>query len=381
MTTEQEDAEGSAESTARRVRPATIWDVARTAGVSHQTVSRYLKADPGMRPATQERVARAIEELGYRPNPAARTMRTRRTQRVGVIVPSVIHQGLALELGGAIDAAAEDGYALLVFSADGDAAARARRVRDVGDSGEVDGVLALAPLEGDAEDRRAVSAGQDGPSNVAAGGAGAVLVQADFDEHQHAAGRLADASAVAEFVRWLADHGHRRFLHVTGDLSFPTAQERKRVFSETVEELGLGPARVLEGEDWTATTGRDAMLSLDEEDRPTAVIAASDVLATGIIQGARERGWRIPEDLSVTGWDDREINRQLEPTLTTVATDHRQLGHHAMKSLIAQLRGTPAPPDPGAHQSVIWRNSTGPAPAAHTTGDLAPGGTHGEVPG
>jgi DNA-binding LacI/PurR family transcriptional regulator len=182
-------------------------------------------------------------------------------------------------------------------------------------------------------------------------------------------------------VRWLADHGHRRFLHVTGDLSFPTAQERKRVFSETVEELGLGPARVLEGEDWTATTGRDAMLSLDEEDRPTAVIAASDVLATGIIQGARERGWRIPEDLSVTGWDDREINRQLEPTLTTVATDHRQLGHHAMKSLIAQLRGTPAPPDPGAHQSVIWRNSTGPAPAAPTTGDLAPGGTHGEVPG
>jgi DNA-binding LacI/PurR family transcriptional regulator len=334
----------------KRGRPATIWQVAEAAGVSHQTVSRFLRADPRMRPETRARVSRAVDELGYRPNLAARSMRTQRTQRLGVIVPPTIHQGLALALGGAVDAAHDEGYSLQIFSAEGDSAARTDRAREIAKAGEVDGVLSFVPLQ------PRIHAETRGDARV--------LVESDFDEQYRAAGRLLDSSPVVEFVERLADLGHRRFLHVSGDMEYGTARERRRVFRETVDRLGFGPAQVYDG-DWDARTGYRAvmeMAELGDPSRPTAVVAANDLLATGVLHAARDRGWEVPGHLSVTGWDNLSLGAQLEPTLTTVDTDHRWIGRQALQRLVAAVRGAEPAVDHTSPTTVIWRHSTGPAP-------------------
>ncbi|MFI9487980.1 LacI family DNA-binding transcriptional regulator [Promicromonospora sp. NPDC052451] len=362
-------------------RRATIWEVAKAAGVSHQTVSRYLRNDSKMRPETVARISSAVRELDYRPNLTARSMRTRRSGRVAVLLPAVATYGPPQILSGVMEVAHEHGYTIEALSVEGGPAQRFERVLELADSGQVEGVLALAPLPPESEHRF--------PDRAA------IVVSADYDDEFRGVGELADGSPVADLVERLAELGHRRFLHITGALDFASARGRRDVFVETIERLGLGPARVIES-DWSAEGARAAVLALPEEDRPTAIIAASDVGAAGVILGARERGWSIPGDLSVTGWDNNQLGAYLQPTLTTVHVDHRKLGRAAMARLVATLRPDPgtssgtgpasasgagadprpdqgrgsiAPPGPGTTtadaplNTIIWRESTGPVPA------------------
>lgn len=328
-------------------RPATMLDVARLAGVSHQTVSRYLRFDGGLKPATSERIAAAIKELDYRPNLVARSMRTRRTGRLAVILPGPNAFSPAPTVAGAVTAAHEAGYTVEALSVGGGAEARADRVRDLVASGAVEGVLSLAPLPEDFDVHPVP-----------------LVVSPDFDDDMRSIGHRASGAGVAELVEGLAALGHRRFLHVTGDLTFAAARGRRDVFLETVARLGLENAGVVEG-DWGAESGAAAVRDL-APGAATAIIAANDIVAGGAIRAALDRGWDTPGTLSVTGWDDHDLGSLLSPRLTTVRMDHRRLGHEAMAMLVAAVRGDApeAPPtEPAPVHRVIWRDSTGPAPA------------------
>lgn len=324
-------------------RPATMLDVARLAGVSHQTVSRYLRYDGGLKPATSERIAAAVAELDYRPNLVARSMRTRRTGRLAIVLPGPGAFSPVSTVSGAVAAAEEAGFAVEALSVGGGAEARGERVRELVASGAVEGVLSLAPLPDDVETRSVP-----------------VLVSPDFDDDMRSLGHRASGAAVAELVRGLAELGHRRFVHVTGDLAFASARARRDVFLETLAGLGLRPAAVVEG-DWGAQSGAAAVQALAPGEA-TAVIAANDIVAGGAIRAARARGWDTPGTLSVTGWDDHDLGGLLSPSLTTVRVDHERLGHDAMAHLVASVRGddAPTPPEVALHR-VIWRESTGPA--------------------
>ncbi|NEE02675.1 LacI family DNA-binding transcriptional regulator [Phytoactinopolyspora halotolerans] len=336
--------------TPNRTRRATIWEVAKAAGVSHQTVSRYLRHDKRMRPETIARISKAVQQLDYRPNLTARSMRTRRSGRVAVFLPSVTSYGPSRILSGAMDVAHEAGYAVEVLSVEGTPTDRFDRVLQLADSGQVEGVLALAPLPPESENRY--------PDRAA------IVVSADYDDNLRGVGELADGSPVATLVEHLAELGHRRFLHVTGALDFASARGRRDVFVETVETLGLGPALVHVG-DWTPEAGRDAVLALSDEEPPTAVIAGSDVIAAGVVEGARMRGWSVPDDLSVTGWDNHLLGAYLQPTLTTVDVDHRKLGSAAMARLVAMLKSAPPPAfTQRPLNTIIWRESTAPPRSA-----------------
>ena len=320
----------------------TIWDVARVAGVSQQTVSRYLREDSQMRPETIDRVRAAIDQLQYQPNLAARSMRTRRSTRVGVFIPTMSHSGMAEVFSGAVEAAHEAGYGVEAFSVDGTARDRYEKVLQVADSGQVAGVLALAPLppeSGNQYPRRAV-----------------IVVSGDYDDQTRGIGELADGSPVADLMEHLYSIGHRRFVHITGDLGFSSARARRDVFIETVERLGVGPARVFEG-GWTEAHGHDAVMSLREQECPTAIIGANDLVAAGAIQAARRRGWRVPEDVSITGWDNYPLSASLEPSLTTVDVDRRKLGRSSMGRLIATLQDQEPPSPEGNLNTIVWRDS------------------------
>ncbi|WP_405372529.1 MULTISPECIES: LacI family DNA-binding transcriptional regulator [unclassified Microbacterium] len=327
----------------RDAKRPTMMEVARLAGVSHQTVSRYLRAEGGLRPATRESIDRAVNELNYRPNLVARSMRTRRTGRLAVVLPRMTYDPARM-VAGAAAAAAEAGFGIEVVSVGG-AAERTQRALELADSGQVEGVLSLSPLAG---------------SSSAAHTAVPVVVSDDFDEEMRGVSALADASPVVELVAGLAAQGHTRFAHVAGAPQFASARARADTFTRAVQEAGLEVTAVYEG-DWSGESGIRAVRAMDERHRPTAVIAANDVVAAGVIRGAWERGWTVPGDLSVTGWDNHVLGQFGVPSLTTVDVDLEGLGRNAMRRLIAAVRsnapsGEPEPLLTG----VVWRESTAP---------------------
>ncbi|MFI7637925.1 LacI family DNA-binding transcriptional regulator [Nonomuraea sp. NPDC049400] len=325
-------------------RRPTIKEVARLAGVSHQTVSRYLKSRQGLRPATLERIDGAVEKLGYRPNLMARSMRTRRTGRLAVVMPVNTFNHARL-LSGALAAAHEAGHVVEVVSVEGSTAARTERVLELAHAGQVDGVLSLTPMAAGFEDALPKGA--------------AVVVSPDFDDGMRSIGELTDASPVSELMERLAALGHRRFLHVAGDQEFASARARKVAYLEAVERLGLESVGMAEG-DWSGESGVEAVRQLDPDRLPTAVIAANDVVASGVLRGARERGLDVPGDLSVTGWDDNELCRFLPPSLTTVRISWEGAGRNAVLRLIKAVGGPELEPWNGPVAQVIWRESTAP---------------------
>jgi DNA-binding LacI/PurR family transcriptional regulator len=331
-------------------RRPTIMEVAALAGVSHQTVSRYLRHNGGLKPATVERVDAAIRALDYRPNLVARSMRTKHPNRLAVVLPTLPGFVPVRLLAGASAVAHEAGYQLEIVSLDGSSEVRAERTRDLVESGFVAGVLSLAPLPGfDPEARPPGSA--------------AVVVTPEYDHNLHGAGALADGSMEGEIVAYLASLGHRRFVHLAGPDTFPSARNRKAAYLEAIDRLGLESYAVVDG-DWTARAGYEAVRGLAADAGFTAVVAANDVMAVGAIRGALDRGWRVPENLSVVGWDDEEIARYGSPSLTTVAVDRERQGREAMQRLIAEVRGEPAPPpSPENINTLLVRESTS-APGA-----------------
>ncbi|MFJ5779792.1 LacI family DNA-binding transcriptional regulator [Streptomyces sp. NPDC093094] len=334
-----------------RRRP-TITDVARLAGVSPQTVSRYLRFGGGLKPATLHRVEGAIRELDYRPNLVARSMRTRKTGRLAILMPAMAFNPSRI-LAGASATAHAAGYFVDSVGAAGGIRARTERLLDLADSGQFEGVLSLAPV---------LPSTRNGLRQRAN-----VVISADFDDGMRGIGELADATPVVHLIEHLAALGHSRFLHVAGDSRFASAQARRQSYLDTVERLGLESVGVFDG-DWSGESGMEAIRSLPTRARPTAVIAANDLVAAGVVRGARERGWDVPGDISVTGWDNVGVGQFMTPSLTTVDVDLERLGGRAMAELIAGLRNTPPETDKESLFRIVWRESTAEPPPAERPG-------------
>lgn len=327
-------------------RPATSRDVAALAGVSQSTVSYVLTGKGGISDATRSRVLQAAERLNYRVNLAARSMRTQRTGRIAIVMPfGTWHFAEVLE--GATMAAHDAGYALEIQTLPSTPAGRQERLREIMATNQFEGVLSFTPVRipSDAGDRSHTT----------------VLALSEYDEKMHVSGELVDAAPLAEMMEGLTQLGHRRFLHVTGALDFASARARRAAFESTVERLGLVNLGVVEG-DWSGESGLSALRSLPADIRPPfAVIAANDLVATGVIRGAMERGWSVPGSISVTGWDDRSASAYQVPSLTTVHVDRAELGRRSVARLLATLKGKSYPTHEDALQHVVWRESTGPA--------------------
>ncbi|HET9126521.1 MAG TPA: LacI family DNA-binding transcriptional regulator [Propionibacteriaceae bacterium] len=331
---------------------ATIYEVAALAGVSHQTVSRYLRHNGGLKPGTASRVEKAIEELNYRPNLIARSMRTRRTGRIAILLPAATISLPLRVMAAAAGAAHAAGYALDMLGLEGSGEERVARAAEMAESGQFEGILALASL------------GASPRSNLDV----PLVVVSDYDEELRGLGALADGAACGEVVRTLAALGHEHLLYLAGPDDYPSARNRRNAFTETVGDLGL-QGTVMDG-GWRGDSGYQAIMSLPADTPITAVVAANDYVATGAIQAALRRGWRVPDDLSVFGWDDKELCRYTTPSLSTVAVDRERQGREGMERLIALIRHEEPPaPDPTSLHTVIVRESVGPA-RAHR---LAPG--------
>lgn len=325
-------------------RHPTSHDVARAAGVSQSTVSYALSGKGTIAPRTREHVLAVAASMGYRPNLAARSMRTQRSGRLAVVTGATVDNRLRM-FTGAAEVAAEAGYAVDTHSVDGTAEDRTERVADLARSGQVEGVLTFLPVV-----REALSLDDD---------AAPVVAVTAFDEQMRTTGELADAGLLGTVIGALVEAGHRRFLHVAGPEHFASARARRDVYLAEVARHGVESLGVVGGA-WSPASGRAAILALPDDAPPLAVIAANDNVALGVLRGATDRGWSVPGDLVVTGWDDAEFSAYTTPSLTTIPVDFREAGRRAMRRLLAAVRGEEAPEPTGPLQHVVWRESTGP---------------------
>ncbi|MEV8064839.1 substrate-binding domain-containing protein [Streptomyces sp. NPDC085995] len=337
------------EGAGREKKRATIWEVAQRAGVSHQTVSRYLRNNGGMRPTTRERIDRAVAELNYRPNLIARSMRTRKSNRITIVLPELTTFVPIPMLRGASAVAHEAGYLTDVVGLEGGESRRAESVISLLETQQTEGVLSLVPVPDLADPAQ----GRRRP----------VVILGEYDDDMHARGELANGRPAEQIIRHLADQGHRRFLHVAGSRAWASARNRRAVYLDTIDRLGLESYGVVDG-DWSVRSGYDAARDLPADSGVTAVLAANDFVAMGVIRGFQDRGMRVPRDVSVFGWDNEQFTEYFLPTISTVDIDREALGRRAMRSLLGLIRGEQeeAAADVSDLFRVLPRASSGPAP-------------------
>ena len=303
-------------------------DVAKLAGVSHQTVSRVLNNHSSVRPETRERVLSAIADLGYRRNSAARALVTAKSGVIGVITTGSSLFGPQRALIAIEEAAREAGYFVSMATIKRPNARNMSELLDhlVGQS--VEGIVVIAPqIEViDAVLSFATPVPVVLYSGAQSAGRGVQTVSLDQEE----AGRMA--------VRHLAGLGHTRIAHVSGPLDWTDAKERLTGWKQECKDLGLQAVPLIQS-DWSAERGYEVGVQLVRSGAPTAVFAANDMIALGLIRAFAELGLKVPQDISVIGVDDMPGASNFIPPLTTIHHHFAQLGRKIIESLLTVLDG------------------------------------------
>ncbi|WP_114853995.1 LacI family DNA-binding transcriptional regulator [Brachybacterium sp. YJGR34] len=340
-----------------RVRP-TIGDVARAAGVSKGTVSLAYSGKRPVADETRRRILEAAATLGWTPSESARALATSRAAAIGLVLartPDVLAADSFFPrfISGCESVLSGAGMGLLlnvVTSAEAEEAVYRRHA-----AGRVDGVLLLDIRRDDP--RPALMAELELPAVMLTGHR-----PSEAERHGLSAVYVEGAPAIRRLVGALVDAGHRHIAHVTGPLTMLHAIERREAFVTAVRDHGLDPTRVVEA-DFTAAAGHDATAALlDGPEPPTAIVYANDVMAIAGLSLARSRGLRVPEDLSLTGYDNTELSGHLSPALTSVDSDPYASGVRATQRLLADLLGDPPAAEHLDCVRVHERGSIGPAP-------------------
>lgn len=313
-----------------RARVPSIRDVARLAGVSHQTVSRVLNEHPSIRPETRKRVEDAIAVLDYKPNLAARALVTSHTRTIGVLSATIGEFGPTSSIASIEDAARAEGYSVTTVNlpattpeAIGDA------IRQLGRE-QVSGIVALAPQVRVFNVLRGMAVGVPFVSLQTASGSDGYTLSAD---------QVAGARAVTEH---LIDLGHTDILHLAGPQDWIEAESRMRGYLDALREADLPTFPPIRG-NWSADFGHFAGLELARRRDFTAVFAANDLMAIGLLHGFRDAGIDVPREVSVVGFDDIPVAAHVWPPLTTVHQEFPELGRRAVDILLAEIRGEQVP--------------------------------------
>jgi DNA-binding LacI/PurR family transcriptional regulator len=329
-------------------------DVARVAGVSHQTVSRVLNDLPNVHPGTRKRILEAIEELGYRRNLSARALVTRHSRVLGVVSFDTTLYGPASTVHGIEQAARAAGYFISIVSLKAITRDSVKEAIQYLAGQGIDGIIVVAPQRQAAEALTSVP--DDIPAVAVEGGRARKVPVVSVD--QVGGARLA--------VQHLLDLGHETVWHIAGPEDWLEAEGRLKGWRETLEAAGRTVPEVLPG-DWSPRSGYEAGRRLPPG--VTAVFVANDQMALGLLRSLSERGVRVPEEVSVVGFDDLPEAEFFSPPLTTVRQDFALVGRHSIELLLDQLDQADAEPPVRRRRVVVPatlmpRASTAPPPGA-----------------
>jgi len=329
----------------RRRRPATLADVAATAGVSASTASRALNGRGELSASTRAAVIEAAERLGFQPSPLARSLRTRRTTTVGYVVPDIASPFYAASLKGAQSVLESAGYRVMLMdseqSVEGEVAALRTLVNH-----QVDGLLVATAGVGPAAFADVVDA--ETPC---------VFLDSVLDGAGAGTVTLENAAGIEMLVEHLRGHGHTRIALLAGPRQETSGSERLDAF---VAAARPAPELIRTGP-WTLDSGAEqtgALLALERP--PTAIVASSAELALGCLAACRELGVRLPDELALVTFDDPYFGALLEPSLTAVGYDPAEVGRAAATLLVGAMEDEDAPRrDVRVPVTLIRRRSCG----------------------
>jgi DNA-binding LacI/PurR family transcriptional regulator len=326
-------------------RAPVMSDVARLAGVSHMTVSRVINGHPSIRAETRERVQRAIAQLAYRPNPAARALVLGRSGMLGIIAASGGLFGPTSTHRAVEDAARRAGFTAtsvtLSESTHEAFEAASEHLTRVG----VEGIVVIA--------------GHDAALDVARthrSGLPFVIVEGDLSRAGLTVGvdQAAGARLATEHLLGL---GHRVIVHVSGPSDWAEARARVQGWRDAMAGAAQRTEQLVG--DWSAASGYAAGLAIAERPDVTAVFAANDQMAIGVLRALHERGRRVPDEVSVVGFDDIPEAEYLIPPLTTIRQDFAGVGRRAIEVMTTAVQGEPTAPSPLLEASLVVRDTTG----------------------
>lgn len=331
-------------------RAPTLYSVAELAGVSHQTVSRVVKGETNIRADLRERIEAAILQLGYKPNLTARALASSSRHRIGAIVYNILEVGPSRFVKGASDAAKDAGYVLDIVSLDPHDEKGIEEAISVINPHDLAGLLVIAPTD---------------PVL-------ALIDQVGFSMPVYVESEAQDVAAGSDHtqnhrgMRSLIDHlvglGHRRYFQIPGPMAWTAAQSRESAYTAAIEAAGCVSVGMVPG-DWTSESGYQAAMSMPLDAGVTAVVVGNDQMALGVLAALADRGIRVPEDISVVGFDDIPEAAYFRPALTTVRQDFEAQGRAALGRLLAIMAddGSEEPPRP--ESQLVVRASTGVAPS------------------
>jgi DNA-binding LacI/PurR family transcriptional regulator len=336
-------------------RRPTIADVAAHAGVSLGAVSFALNGRPGVGEDTRKRILAAARELGWQPSHRARSLSTDRAFALGLVLarsPELFGADPFFPsfIGGVETVLSPRGQAL-VLQVVPDLDAETKGYRRLAAEARVDGVFLSDLRHGDTRLELLAELGMP-----------AVTLNRPDVETAFPAVCLDDRPGVAAAVRHLLELGHTRIAHVAGTAEFLHGTGRRTAWEETLAEAGVSPGPVA-GSDFTAAGGAAATRRLlDLADPPTAIVYANDLMAVAGMAVAQERGFAVPERLSITGFDDTELAAHTHPALTTVRTNAFGWGQAAAGVLLGLVAGEPAGDTELPPGELVIRGSTAPPP-------------------
>ncbi|MCP8967477.1 catabolite control protein A [Ectobacillus ponti] len=328
----------------------TIYDVAREANVSMATVSRVVNGNPNVKPTTRKKVLEAIERLGYRPNAVARGLASKKTTTVGVIIPDISNIFYAELARGIEDIATMYKYNIILSNSDQNKEKEMHLLNTMLGK-QVDGIVFM----GEHITEEHVDEFERSPVPI--------VLAASFDEQLATPSVNIDYEQAAyDAVKALADKGHTRIGFVTGPNAAAAVNYKKmQGYQRALQETGLSfdEAIVAEG-DYTYDSGMEAFEKMWEgADRPSAVFVASDEMALGVIHAAQDRGFHIPNDLEIIGFDNTRLALMVRPQLTTVVQPMYDIGAVAMRLLTKYMnKETVADHTVLLPHRIQFRNST-----------------------
>lgn len=327
-------------------------DVARLAGVSTATVSRCLNQPNQVVESTRKRVQKAVDELGYMPNYNARSLAAKRSKIIGAVIPTMENAIFARALQVFQERLSEEDFDLLVASSSYKKDVEEKQIRSLVSRG-VDGLL-LIGIKRDSKiyeflEEREIP----------------FVVAWSFHEHLKAptSGLLVgfdNKKAMASIVQLVLDKGHRKIVMLAGIANNnDRAQARIEGFKSKLAENQLDDTAVIECE-YDIDKARKAFVGMRQTiGLPTALICANDVLAVGAVLEAQSQGLNVPNDISITGFDDIEIASIISPPLTTVHVPHRMLGMHSANTLLAKINKGRTERDMELETNIVERQSLG----------------------
>jgi DNA-binding LacI/PurR family transcriptional regulator len=323
-------------------------DVARLAGVSHQTVSRVINASVNVRPETRERVLEAMRKLDYRPNMVARALVTGQSRTLGVVSFDTTLYGPASTLFGIEQAGHEEGYFISIVSMKSldrwSLLSAVERLRSQG----VDGIIVIGP------EHDAVDALPHLPGDIPI-----VAVEAG-PEHSVPVAVVDQVAGAAIATKHLLDLGHRTVWHIAGPRDWLEAEQRIEGWRSTLEAAGAPVAPPLVG-DWSAASGYELAKRLVTVADLTALFVANDQMALGVLRRLHEVGRKVPHELSVVGFDDIPEASYFTPPLTTVRQEFGELGRCGLRLLLSEIEsGTRSSSRVVVPAELIVRASTAP---------------------